>query len=143
VLELAAAAPEWLRWMILVSAFTGLRLFEAAEIRPEDVVHRDGTWFVIVRHGKGGYRDEESVIFEPALSMLLERLRVTEPGRRLMTTSRGTLITRQYVAKHFAPLARRVGYTTGTFHAMRHFHACWLLDAGGGADRRGGAAPAA
>lgn len=135
MVALAAAAPDWLRCMILVSAYTGLRLFEAAGLRAGDLVHGEDGWHVVVRYGKGGYRDEESVVFEPALSLLLQLNRLTDEGRLLMTTTIGTMISRQYVAKAFAPLAREVGFfdgdgKPGTFHALRHFHACYLLDRG-------------
>jgi integrase len=131
VLRLAAAGPEWLRAMVLVSAFTGLRLFEVAGLRNGDLlVPADGDgWRVVVRCGKGGYSDEVSVAFEPAVSVLLERVAVTGDGERLVVTTIGTPVTRQYVARAFAPVAMRVGFD-GTFHALRHFHACWLLDRG-------------
>jgi integrase len=33
------------------------------------------------------------------------------------------------MAREFGKVAERVGFN-GTFHALRHFHACWLIDGG-------------
>lgn len=131
VLLLAAAAPEWLRGMILVAAYTGLRLFEVAALQPRDLIPpADGDgWRVRVRHGKGGYSGEVSVVFEPALGVLLEAARSLEPTSLIFRTSIGTPVSRQTVARAFAKAAVATGYV-GTFHALRHFHACWLIDAG-------------
>lgn len=128
--DAAERAPAWLAPMILVAAYTGLRLFEVAALRPGDLVAPvdDDGWRVRVRHGKGGYTDEMSVVFEPALSVLLDA-RALEPDRPVFQTQIGTAITRQTLAREFRPVSERVGFG-GTFHALRHFHACWLIDAG-------------
>lgn len=132
MLALAAAAPEWLRGMVLVAAYTGLRLFEIAALRPADVLApTDGHgWRVVVRLGKGGYVDEQSVVFPAALEALQFAAAACPDWGRLFTTSAGRPVSRQYVARHFAPLAVSTGYEGGGFHALRHFHAVWLLDRG-------------
>jgi integrase len=129
--EATQRGPGWLGPMILVAAYTGLRLFEVAGLWPEDLcppVDNDG-WRVRVRRGKGGYTDEMSVVFEPALSVLLEARATREPGRLVFLTQVGTAVSRQTMAREFGKVAGRVGFG-GTFHALRHFHACWLIDGG-------------
>jgi integrase len=132
LLALAAAAPEWLRDMILVAAFSGMRLFEVAALQPEDLLEPvDGAgWRIRVRRGKGGYTGELCVIFEPGLEVVRRRAAATPAERLIFTTAIGTPITRQHVARHFSPAAESVGFTTGGFHSTRHFHACWLIDRG-------------
>jgi integrase len=131
VLALAAEAPEWLRGMIVVAAYTGLRLFEVAALTPADLVDPvDGDGYrVRVRRGKGGYADEMSVVFPAALSALLEARLCREPDELVFRTSIGTVVDRRHVAREFKKVAVRVGYV-GTFHQLRHFHACWLIDQG-------------
>jgi integrase len=129
--DAAERSPGWLAPMITVAAYTGLRLFEVAGLEPRDLVApEDGAgWRVVVRRGKGGYADEMSVIFQPALSVLLEARRTRAPDRAIFLTARGTSVTRQTMAREFGKVAERVGFN-GTFHALRHFHACWLIDGG-------------
>lgn len=137
VAALAADGPLWLRGMILVAAYTGLRLFEIAALTAEDLIApADGNgWRVRVRAGKGGYQDELSAVFAPALGALLEAIdrrpvpRVGAPEGLLFVNDAGRRVTRQTLAKQFGKRAQAVGFD-GTFHALRHFHACWLIDAG-------------
>lgn len=128
--DLAAGGPLWLRGMILVAAYTGLRLFEVAGLGARDLVApADGNgWRVVVRCGKGGYQDELSAAFPQAVQVLAE-LAVMRPTGLLFVNEMGRPVTRQTLAKQFAKRARAVGFD-GTFHALRHFHACWLIDQG-------------
>lgn len=124
---LTAEGPETLRRMVTIAAYTGLRLFEVAALTPEDLL--DGPR-IRVRVGKGGYRDEVSVIFPPALDAFRAAAAAVRPGELLFRTPARMPVSRQWVAKHFAAAAAAVGYK-GTFHGLRHFHACWLIDRGG------------
>lgn len=123
VLELAAAArDEGMRAFTLTAAFSGLRLFEVAALDVADLV--DGR--LVVRRGKGGYVNEDSLLYEPGLSALTDF--AAGPGPIFRTAAAGEY-SRQYVSRLWKPMREAVGFD-GTFHSLRHFHACWLLDQG-------------
>jgi integrase len=123
----AAAAPDAFRVFCLTAAFSGLRLFEVAALQVGDVDPDGGV--VLVRRGKGGYR-RESLLFEPACSALAAWVGQGWPDHRLVfRTALGTPFTRQYVAKRWGVVRGELGLGC-TFHGLRHFHACWLLDKG-------------
>lgn len=113
-----------MRVFSLVAAFSGLRLFEVARLNVADVDLEHGR--LVVTRGKGGYEDETSLLFEPGLSALAEFM--PERGR-IFSTSVGTPFDRRHVARLWKPVARDVGISC-TFHGLRHFHTCWLIDQG-------------
>ena len=130
VLALAAVGrDEAMRVFTLVAAFSGLRLFEVAALEASDVTISGRE--LLVREGKGGF-ERRSLLFEPGLSALDEFLAGIIPANNpgpIFKTERGTPYSRQHVSRLWIPMRRAVGVEC-TFHALRHFHACWLLDQG-------------
>lgn len=133
VMGLLDAAPHaTMATFAAVAAFSGLRLFEVAALELGDVDLDRGR--LVVRRGKGrgpGDVPEDSLLFEPGLSALgifLERGFAYERGP-MFRTGLGTRYSRQHVSRLWAPMRRTAGVDC-TFHALRHFHACWLLDRG-------------
>jgi integrase len=126
VRALAEAAPDDRMWAFtLVAAFSGLRLFEVGALRVEDF---DPAGSLVVRRGKGGYADEVSLLYEPGLGAIEDVL--PESGL-IWRTPRGNPWDRRFVWRLWGPMQERAGVPAAcTFHALRHFHACWLLDKG-------------
>lgn len=125
VLELAEVArDDAMRTFTLVAAFSGLRLFEVAALERDDF---NPAGNLHVRHGKGD-RERVSLLYEPGLGAL-EAFLATSTRRRIWRTSHGNAFDRRFVSRLWGQMRGEVGFD-GTFHALRHFHACWLLDKG-------------
>jgi integrase len=119
------ATSEQFGVFILTAAYSGLRLFEAANLIAADLSGNR----LKVRRGKMGYEDEESVLFEPGLSAF----GAYAEGREgwVFRTPRGGHYTRQHVHRLWTAAKRDAGLDPGIrFHDLRHAHACWLLDRG-------------
>jgi integrase len=125
VIAAAQATSGQFGVFILTCAFSGLRLFEAANLVADDL--RGSR--LVVKAGKGGYQDEESVLFEPGLTAF----QAFSEGRLgwVFRTPRGGRYTRQHVHRLWSAAKRDAGLDPLLrFHDLRHAHACWLLDAG-------------
>ena len=109
--------------MVLVSAYSGLRLSEAAALEGRDVLVRDGVTFLKVRCGKGG-KARTSVLLEPAASLLQLREGL------LFRRARGGRWTKNTVNRRWVVARRDVGLPNVRYHDLRHFHATLLLDRG-------------
>lgn len=120
---------QW-RDMLIFTAYTGLRLSEVAKVTFKDV---DWDRRRLLVHGKRlpGMTDPRLrtvVVFEPAWTAL-ERQHPREPLWRSPTR-------KPLAPRNVAGCFRRLIADTGldgevlTFHSLRHFHACWLLDRG-------------
>lgn len=113
-----------MRAFTLVAAFSGLRLFEVAALQRDDF---DPKGSLMVRRGKGGF-ERVSLLYEPGLGALEC---VLPDSGRIWRSPRGHSWDRRLVSKLWKPMRLEVGLPDGaTFHALRHFHACWLLDRG-------------
>jgi len=128
---LAAAPHEAMRVFALVGAYSGLRLFEIAALRPRAIDLANGR--ITVEVGKGGYRDEVSLLYEPGLSALTEFMAGCRPDDLIWRTREGGAFSRQHVSRLWKGMRAAAGVGC-TFHALRHFHACWLLDKGAKVD---------
>jgi integrase len=125
VLAAALCTSEQFAAFILTCAYSGLRLHEAANLIPGDL--RDSR--LLVRRGKGGYVDEESVLFEPGRSAF-ETFAADARGW-VFKTPRGGRYTRQHVHRLWTAAKKEAGLDPAIrFHDLRHAHACWLLDRG-------------
>ena len=123
ICDQAPDLPE--RAFALVAAFSGLRLFEVGRLDRE---HFDAAGSLVVARGKGGYKDEVSLLYEPGLSAIEEVLPDTG---QIWATARGHRWDRRHVWRFWGAMVKRAGVDPAcTFHALRHFHACWLLDRG-------------
>jgi integrase len=125
VLAAAACTSQQFGVFILTCAYSGLRLFEAANLIAADLSGNR----LKVRRGKHGYEDEESVLFEPGHSAF----GAYAEGREgwVFRTPRGGHYTRQHVHRLWTAAKRDAGLDPGIrFHDLRHAHACWLLDRG-------------
>ena len=109
--------------MALVSAYSGLRLSEAAALEGRDVLVRDGVTFLKVRRGKGG-RARTSVLLEPAASRLVVR------DGLLFRRARGGAWTKNTVNRRWVVARRDLGLEHVKYHHLRHYHATTLLDRG-------------
>lgn len=114
---------------ILGAAFSGLRLFEMAQLTATDV--RGGGHVdrgrLHVRNGKGGF-EGYSLLFEPGWSAVMK---VCPPTGYIFYDSihDAWLWDRRRIREWFSVAAARAEVDC-TFHTLRHFHACWLLDKG-------------
>lgn len=109
--------------MALVSAYSGLRLSEAAALEGRDVLRRGESVLLKVRCGKGG-RARTSVLLEPAASLLVVREGL------LFRRRDGGAWTRKTVNRRWVVARRDVGLPNVRYHDLRHFHASLLLDRG-------------
>lgn len=125
VLTACCCTSEQFQVFILTCAYSGLRLHEAANLIRGDLRGNR----LLVRRGKGGYVDEESVLLEPARSAF-ETFAEDREGW-VFRTPRGGRYTRQHVHRLWTQAKRDAGLAPGLrFHDLRHAHACWLLDRG-------------
>lgn len=115
--------------MALTSAYSGLRLSEAANLRHSDVWRDErGTVWANVRCGKGG-KPRKVVVFEPAAGILANY--VTELGDELLFSRvSGRPWTRKTVNRRWVAARERAGIADVRFHDLRKFHATWLVDRG-------------
>lgn len=117
--RLAACCEEpLLRALVLVAAYSGLRLSEALALEARDL---DGDT-LHVRRGKGG---------KEAFSVLLP---MGQAAFRGVAPEVGRLFPaewdRRSVNREFAKVRKLAGVPTATFHDLRHFHATMLLERG-------------
>jgi integrase len=129
VRALAEAAPDEAMWAFtLVAGFSGLRLHEVAGLDVEDF---DPCGRLTVRRGKGGYENEVSLLYEPGLCALEDVIAGRTSGQ-IFSTPRGHRWDRRFVWRLWGPMVATVGVPAAcTFHALRHFHSCWLVERGG------------
>lgn len=115
--RIAGAGCAQLRVLVLVAAYSGLRLSEALALEARDLVDD----VLHVRCGKGG-KAGHSVLFEPGLSVLRAVLpdvgRVFPPGWE-----------RKGVNRRWRAACETAG-VSARFHDLRHFHATMLLERG-------------
>jgi integrase len=113
------------RAFVLTAAYSGLRLFETANLRAQDVRGSGAPdrGMLHVRRGKGGFPGD-SLLFDPGWTALREIM----PTQGLVFSDTWHYDGRR-VAVWFRDAARKVGVDC-TFHSLRHFHAVWLLDKG-------------
>lgn len=120
---LAARLGGDLGRMVLVAAYSGLRLSEVAALEGRDVLRRGDMVLVKVRCGKGG-KARTSVVLPEGVAAL-------EPRAGLLFRRReGGAWTRQTVNRRWVVARRDVGLPKVRFHDLRHFHATLLLDRG-------------
>ena len=120
---LAARLGGDLGRMVLVAAYSGLRLSEVAALEGRDVLRRGDMVLVKVRCGKGG-KARTSVVLPEGVAAL-------EPRAGLLFRRReGGAWTRQTVNRRWLVARRDLGLEHVTFHGLRHFHATLLLDRG-------------
>jgi integrase len=123
--RLVAAAPAPLDRMILIAAYSGLRLSELAALEVRDVSD-DLPPRLHVRCGKGGH-ERRSLLFAPGLRGLDQ---MPESGLLFNRGYGRGAYDRKVVNRLWLPLRERAGVPACRFHDLRHFHATWLLDRG-------------
>jgi integrase len=123
--RLVALAPEPLGRMILVAAYSGLRVSELSALEVRDVT-RGAPARLHVRCGKGGY-ERTSLLFGPGMAGLEGMPEVGRVFRRPVSR-RGW--DRKSVNRVWLKVREEAGVPGCRFHDLRHFHATWLLDRG-------------
>jgi integrase len=119
----------WLHFADLIefTAYSGLRLEEVADVQVAD---RLESGRLVVRGkrraGEAGPRVRVCAVFGPGVEALDRQ--APEVGRVWRSKS-GRRLNKHSVGRAFAEVAAEVGYE-GTFHALRHHLATWLLDRG-------------
>jgi hypothetical protein len=127
----------WLHFadLIVFTAYSGLRLEEVADVQAQD---RLESGRVVVRGkrraGEAGPRVRVAAVFGPGREALD---RQTPMVGRVWRSQTGRRLNKHSVGRAFARLAEEASYS-GTFHALRHFCATWLLDAGASRSYRSG-----
>ena len=127
---LLAAAPPVHRLYFLLCARAGLRASEAAALRDEDIIWRDGEPAILHVIGKG---DKEALLpLAPSLRCSLPVF--TQPGQRgwLFSGYKGKHLTRGAASFWLLADAERAGIPRrkAHIHSLRHSFATHLLRAG-------------
>jgi integrase len=123
--RLAALAPEPLGRMILVAAYSGLRVSELAALEARDVTPG---WpaRLHVRCGKGGH-ERTSLLFGPGMAGIGS---LPDVGRVFRRPVSRVGWDRKSVNRLWVRIREEAGVPDCRFHDLRHFHATWLLDRG-------------
>lgn len=123
--RIVSTANPWFREVVLVAAFTGLRMSELAAVEGRDVIEVPSLR-VVVRCGKGGRTGDLAPVLGPARAVV--RGAVGREGR-LFRTETGRAWTRASVSRAWRGVCDPLGFGS-TFHALRRFFATYLLDRG-------------
>ena len=127
---LLAAAPPRHRLYFLLCARAGLRASEAAALRDEDIIWRDGEPAILHVIGKGN----KEALLPLALSLRRYLPAFTQPARRgwLFVGYKGGHLTRGAASVWLMADAERAGIPRckAHIHALRHSFATHLLRAG-------------
>jgi integrase len=123
--RLVALAPDPLDRMILVAAYSGLRVSEVAALEVRDVT-LGAPARLHVRCGKGGYA-RTSLLFAPGVAGLAGMPDVGRVFRRPVSRLGWD---RKSVNRMWLRVREEAGLPECRFHDLRHFHATWLLDRG-------------
>lgn len=119
--QAALAAPEPFRTMFALAYYEGLRAFEVAACRREDITEE----ITFVPRGKGGRR--AAIPTHPALWALV---RDRPPGRLFPIGRNGGEVNGHWVSQMARRQFRRMGMPTMTIHRLRHSTATHLIHAG-------------
>jgi integrase len=125
VARLVALAPEPVDRMILVAAYSGLRVSELAALEARDV---EPGWpaRLHVRCGKGGF-ERHSLLFGPGIAGLEG---MPEVGRVFRRPLSRVGWDRKSINRVWVRVREEAGLPECRFHDLRHFCATWLLDRG-------------
>jgi len=127
---LLAAAPARHRLYFLLCARAGLRASEAAALRDEDIIWRDGEPAILHVIGKGN----KEALLPLALSLRRYLPAFTQPARRgwLFSGYKGEHLTRAAASVWLLADAAKAGIPRrkAHLHALRHSFATHLLRAG-------------
>lgn len=125
-------ASERERAIISFLIASGLRVSEFINLRVEDVYHRS----VLVRNGKGGKTRTSYITPEVEAYLIAYQATITDEGPFwLFPNEDGGRLSRQYIAKLIAQVAKRAGIKKKVSpHTLRHTFATNLLMAGARAE---------
>ena len=115
--------------MARVSAFSGLRLSEAAALTSRDLIFQDGGIRLKVRCGKGGKPRVSVLLMEGTAAVSTGAWGMPDPGL-LFPRRDGGAWTRKTVNRRWVVARRDLGLEHVRYHDLRHFHATMLLDRG-------------
>ena len=134
--RMLVSASGWLRVAIALAAYGGLRSGEvrALEVRDVDLANN----CILVRHAmsedeqqstKSGH-DRAVPVASILRPFLEEALRGKLPKAHVVTTTTGTMPTRQAILTRLNRLEEALGLRAWSFHALRHFFCTTLVRTG-------------
>ena len=136
VLKLAEAALNYyggffgqsFSGMIVVAAFSGLRLMEQARLEVEHCVPVGDAWELSVVDGKGR-RDRQVLLAYPRAVAALELALLNARGGRLWRSPQRRPWTRNSLGRCFRPVRETAGVDV-PWKMLRRFCASWMIDRG-------------
>ena len=116
---LLAGCRDWLKPVLTTLAFTGMRIGELINLRPEDVDLDEGLIHVRVREDwKPKGRRDRTIPMHPRVEKAITKLK---PGKFYFMGPNGGKLTGNNVLKALTEDRTALGIKKGTLHTFRHF----------------------